>query len=80
MDFDEFTDLESRLVGVVSGPILGAVSVGNHRVRASDFNFLYAALNGTKSRPESNFPSDRFRPKAAISLTVDAIGIGRIFG
>jgi hypothetical protein len=76
IDIDLMLEIEERLVGVVSRLILGAVSVGNQRVRASDFNFRYAALNGTKSRPESNFPSDRFRPGAE----VPALFVSYVFG
>jgi hypothetical protein len=57
VDLDEFSELESRLVGVVSRPILGEVSVGNHRVRASDFNFRYAA----HSTPQHRFYHSRTR-------------------
>ena len=71
MDLDEFSELESRLVGVVSRPILGEVSVGNHRVRASDFNFRYAPHNGTRSEPKKTGPSDCFRPVSEIVLICD---------
>jgi hypothetical protein len=43
-----------------------------------DFRFL--AISGTDQLAIKSSGSDSNRPKAAISLTVDAIGIGRIFG
>jgi hypothetical protein len=57
VDIDLVLEIEERLIRRV-------VYVENHRVRAPDFYFRYAALDGTKPRPESNFPGDCFRPGA----------------